>query len=56
MEEIAQIFGMTFIGIIIVCLGISIAQVIKGYDGPSDNNKKLIDNMNKIKDNKLTNK
>jgi hypothetical protein len=56
MEYIAQIFGMTFIGIIVICLGVTIVQCITGYEGPADHNKKLLDNMNKIKDNKLTNK
>ena len=41
---IAQIFGMTFIGIIVVCLITSILKSIFSSES-RDRNKKLLDNM-----------
>tara|TARA_B110000908_G_C9839479_1_gene264988 strand:+ start:366 stop:518 length:153 start_codon:yes stop_codon:yes gene_type:complete len=44
MDTIAQIFGMTFIGIITVCLITSILKVIFSSES-RDRNKKLLNNM-----------
>ena len=44
---VAQIFGMTFIGIITVCLITSILKTIFSSDS-MDRNKKLLDNMKKM--------
>jgi hypothetical protein len=41
---VAQIFGMTFIGIITVCLITSILKAIFSSES-RDRNKKLLDNM-----------
>ena len=44
MDTVAQIFGMTFVGIILVCL----IWTVMGYIFSSesrDRNKKLLDNM-----------
>ena len=41
---VAQIFGMTFIGIIVVCLITSILKAIFSSES-RDRNKKLLDNM-----------
>jgi hypothetical protein len=51
--EIVQILGMTFVGLIIICLGVTVVQVIIGYETPCDRNKKLLDRANNI-NNKLT--
>jgi hypothetical protein len=53
--EIVQILGMTFVGIIIICLGMTVVQVILGHEGPSDRNKRLLDRANTI-NTKLINK
>jgi hypothetical protein len=47
---IAQIFGMTFVSIILICLVWSImSYIFNGTDRPGKRNKKLLDNMKKIK-------
>jgi len=50
-ETIAQIFGMVFVGIIIVCIVWTFGSYVLGsYDEPSKSqNDKLLDNMNKMK-------
>ena len=50
MDIVAQIFGMTFIGIILICLVWTIlSYIFNNIDGTTKTNKKLIDNMNKLK-------
>ena len=44
MNMIAQIFGMTFVGIILVCLVWTIMSYIFSSES-KDKNKKLLDNM-----------
>tara|TARA_R110000787_G_scaffold260123_1_gene365378 strand:+ start:384 stop:554 length:171 start_codon:yes stop_codon:yes gene_type:complete len=52
-DTIAVIFGMTFVGIILVCLiGTLLQCMFSGADYSGKRNKKLLDNMNKIKDKK----
>ena len=48
---VAQIFGMTFIGIIVVCLITSTLKAIFSDDA-MDRNRKLLDNMKKFDKNK----
>ena len=49
-DTIAVAFGMTFVGIIIVCLvGTIIGYIFNGMDKPGKGNKKLMDNMKKFK-------
>ena len=51
MEMVAQIFGMTFVGIILVCL----IWTIMGYifsDNAMDRNRKLLENMKNLDKNK----
>jgi len=50
METVAQIFGMTMVGIIIVCIVWTFGQYIIGsMDRPGKRNKKLLNNMKKLK-------
>ena len=50
MDIAAQIFGMTFIGVILICLVWTIlSYIFNSMDGTSKPNKKLIDNINKLK-------
>ncbi len=51
METVAQIFGLTFVGIILICLVWTIVEYIV-LAWPEDQNKKLMDNMNKLGKNK----
>jgi hypothetical protein len=44
MDMIAQIFGMTFVGIILVCLIWTVMSYIFSSES-RDRNKKLLDNM-----------
>jgi hypothetical protein len=44
MNMIAQIFGMTFVGIILVCLVWTVMSYIFSSES-RDRNKKLLDNM-----------
>ena len=44
MDTIAQIFGMTFVGIILVCLIWTVMSYIFSSES-RDRNKKLLDNM-----------
>ena len=44
MDTIAQIFGMTFVGIILVCLVWTVMSYIFSSES-RDRNKKLLDNM-----------
>ena len=44
MNTIAQIFGMTFVGIILVCLIWTVMSYIFSSES-RDRNKKLLDNM-----------
>ena len=44
MEIVAQIFGMTFVGIILVCLVWTVMSYIFSSES-RDRNKKLLDNM-----------
>ena len=50
-ETIAQVFGMAFCGIILVCIVWTFGSYIIGsYDEPSKSqNDELLDNMNKMK-------
>ena len=53
MEIVAQIFGMTFLAIILICLAWTIGEyIILAISEPGDQNKKLMDNMNKLDKNK----
>ena len=52
-QIVAQTFGMIFIGIIVVCLIITIVNYI--FDSSTDTNKKLLDNIKKM-DEKLNKK
>ncbi len=47
-ETVTQIFGLTFVGIIMICLGILISQYIYSYFTKRDPNDKLLDNMKKL--------
>ena len=50
MDTVVQIFGMTFIGLTLICLVWAIlGYVFNNIDGTTKSNKKLIDNMNKLK-------
>ena len=47
MAEIAQVFGMIFVGIIVICVISTILNYI--YNSQDmDSNKKLLDNMKKM--------
>tara|TARA_R110001583_G_scaffold91013_2_gene233040 strand:+ start:206 stop:376 length:171 start_codon:yes stop_codon:yes gene_type:complete len=52
MEIIAQIFGLTMISIIVICLGWTIAQCIfigtNGFEGLHKRNKKLLERAGKL--------
>ena len=49
-ETVAMIFGFTFVGIILICLAWTIMEYIFGhFSRPSKQNKKLLDNMKKLK-------
>ena len=49
METVAQIFGMVFLGIILICLAWTIGEyIILAMYEPGDQNKKLMENMNKL--------
>ena len=53
METIAQVFGMAFVCIIMICIGWTIVSYIfTSVDTPGKQNRKLLDNMNKMKNNK----
>ena len=50
MELAVQIFGIIFVGIIIVCIGWTIVEyALTGLDGPDKRNKKLLDKIKKLK-------
>ena len=51
MEIVAQIFGMTFVGIILVCLVWTVMSYIFSSES-RDRNKKLLDNMENFDKNK----
>ena len=51
MNMIAQIFGMTFVGIILVCLVWTVMSYIFSSES-RDRNKKLLDNMENFDKNK----
>ena len=53
MAEIAQVFGMIFVSIIVICVASTILNYI--YNSQDDSNKKLLDNMEKM-DRKLNKK
>ena len=44
MEMVAQVFGMTFVGIILICLIWTVMSYIFSSES-RDRNKKLLDNM-----------
>ena len=44
MDMVAQVFGMTFVGIILVCLVWTVMSYIFSSES-RDRNKKLLDNM-----------
>ena len=49
-DTIAVAFGMTFVGIIIICLVWTIlSYIFNSMDKPGRRNKKLMDNMKKFK-------
>jgi hypothetical protein len=49
MEIIAQVFGMVFVGIIMICIGGTIVSYIfNNLNRPNRQNKKLMDNMSKM--------
>ena len=47
-QMIAQVIGMTFVGIIVICLVSTILSYIFSKGDYANNNKKLLDNMNKL--------
>ena len=47
MEMVAQVFGMTFVGIILICLIWTVMSYIFSSES-RDRNKKLLDNMEKM--------
>ena len=50
METVAQIFGITFVCIIMICIGWTIVEyIVTGYEKPGKRNKKLMDNIKKLK-------
>ena len=50
METVAQIFGIGFVCIIMICIVITFGQyIINSMDRPGKRNKKLLDNMKKLK-------
>ena len=51
MDTIAQVFGMTFVGIILVCLIWTVMSYIFSSES-RDRNKKLLDNMENFDKNK----
>jgi|21_taG_2_1085346.scaffolds.fasta_scaffold147784_1 hypothetical protein len=52
-DTIAAVIGITFVSIIALCMIGTILQCIfNDIDWTGKRNKKLLDNMNKIKDNK----
>jgi len=46
-ETIVVIFGMTFVGVILICLVFTIGNYI--FNSSDGQNKRLLNNMNKIK-------
>ena len=49
MDMVALIFGMGFVGLILICLVWTIlVYIFNNVDGTTKSNKKLIDNMNKM--------
>ena len=49
-EQLAQVFGMAFVGIIMICIGLTIVEYLyTGMETPGKRNKKLMDNMKKMK-------
>ena len=50
MEIVVQIIGMTFVCVIMMCIGWTIVEYIfTGFEKPGKQNKKLTDNMKKLK-------
>ena len=47
-ETIVQIFGLTFVGIIMICLGMLVSQYIYSYFTKREPNNKLLSNMKKF--------
>ena len=53
MMEIVQVIGICFVCIIMVCIGWTIVEFIfTSMESPGKQNKKLMDNMDKMKNNK----
>jgi hypothetical protein len=49
METVIQIFGMCFVGLIMICIGWTIVEYIfTSINTPGNQNKKLLDNMKKF--------
>jgi len=49
METIAQVFGFTFVGIILICIVWTFGSYVLGStESPGKRDKKLMDNMNKL--------
>jgi hypothetical protein len=52
-DTIATVFGLIFVSIIALCfLGTVLQSIFSDVDYSGKRNKKLIDNMNKVKENK----
>tara|TARA_Y100000310_G_C20032871_1_gene512595 strand:+ start:40 stop:192 length:153 start_codon:yes stop_codon:yes gene_type:complete len=50
MEAVVQVAGMIFVGIILICIVITFGQYVIGpMDRPGKRNKKLMNNMKKLK-------
>ena len=50
MELAAQIFGLVFVGIIMICIGWTVVEyIVTGIETPGKRNKKLLDNIKKLK-------
>ena len=48
-ETITQIFGITFVCIIMICIGLTLVEYItNSLDGPHKRNQKLLDRANKL--------
>ena len=47
MELVMQIFGLTFVGIIVICIAWTVMEYI--FSKPNKQNKKLMDNIKKLK-------
>ena len=53
MENILQIIGLVFVGIIMICIGWTIVEyIVTSVSRPGNQNRKLLENINKLKNEK----